>query len=152
MRKNCAQHYGPRVSNFLSHRIVTSLTFRIYGKLKFQCTRNGPQNPPFCPGSIQDTFIIYSSIYHQHLFQKKNPRNCFRHQFGLFRIPPAFVVVKTMKIYWAPVSEPGFLDFRISRFPMIAIVLQHVFGKSGCELSRGNKNASWIDPGQNGGF
>ena len=45
------------------------------GKLELQCTRNGPQNPPFCPGSIQDTFIIYSSISHnhcfQHLFQKE---------------------------------------------------------------------------------
>ena len=36
------------------------------GKLEPQCTRNGPQNPPYCPGSIQDTFIIYSSISHQH--------------------------------------------------------------------------------------
>ena len=45
--ENGAQLYGPRVSNFLSHRIVKSLTFRIYGKLKFQCTRNGPRNPPF---------------------------------------------------------------------------------------------------------
>ena len=39
------------------------------GKLELQCTRNGPQNPPFCPGSLQDTFIIYSSISHQHIFQ-----------------------------------------------------------------------------------
>ena len=28
-------------------------------KLTFQCSRNGPQNPPFCPGSLHDTFIIY---------------------------------------------------------------------------------------------
>ena len=56
---NGAQLYGARVSNFLSHRIVKSLTFRIYGKFKFQCTRNGPQNPPFCPGSIQDTCILF---------------------------------------------------------------------------------------------
>ncbi len=72
-RKNGAQLYGPRVSNFLSHRItlVNSLTFRIYGKLKFQCIRNGPQNPPFCPGSIQDTFIICSSISH-HQISKTN--------------------------------------------------------------------------------
>ena len=40
------------------------------GKLTSQCTRNGPQNPPFCPGSLQDTFIIYSSISHQPIFQK----------------------------------------------------------------------------------
>ena len=41
--------------------------------LEFQCTRNGPQNPPFCPGSLQDTFIIYSSISHQHIFPKICP-------------------------------------------------------------------------------
>ena len=44
------------------------------GILEFQCTRNGPQNLPFCPGSLQDTFIIYSSISHQHIVRKKNPR------------------------------------------------------------------------------
>ena len=62
-RQKCAEKWcatlWARVANFLSHRIVKSLTFRIYGKLKFQCTRNGTQNPPFCPGSIQDTFIIF---------------------------------------------------------------------------------------------
>ena len=31
-------------------------------------TRNGPRNLPFCPGSLRDTFIIYSSISHQHIF------------------------------------------------------------------------------------
>ena len=40
------------------------------GKLTFQCSRNGLQNPPFCPGFLQDTFIIYSSISHQHIFRK----------------------------------------------------------------------------------
>ena len=40
------------------------------GELTFQCSSNGPQNPQFCPGSLQDTFIIYSSISHQHIFQK----------------------------------------------------------------------------------
>ena len=35
--------------------------------LEFQCTRNGPQNLPFCPGSLQDTFVIHSSISHQHI-------------------------------------------------------------------------------------
>ena len=39
------------------------------GKLELQCARNGSQNLPFCPGSIQDTFIIYSSISHQHIVQ-----------------------------------------------------------------------------------
>ena len=41
----------------------------ISGNLTFQCTRNGLQNFPYCPGSIQDTFIIYSSISHQHISQ-----------------------------------------------------------------------------------
>ena len=41
--------------------------------LEFQCTRNGSQNLPFCPGSLQDTFIIYSSISHQHIFPKIFP-------------------------------------------------------------------------------
>ena len=40
------------------------------GKLTFQCTRNSFQNPPFCPGSLQDTFVIYSSICHQHISRK----------------------------------------------------------------------------------
>ena len=42
--------------------------------LEFQCARNGPQNLPFCPGSLQDTFIIYSSISHQHMLSKIFPR------------------------------------------------------------------------------
>ena len=45
-------------------------TKNIIRKLTFQCTRNGPQNPPFCPGSLQDTFIICSLILHQHIFRK----------------------------------------------------------------------------------
>ena len=44
------------------------------GKLTFQCSRNGPQNLPFCPGSLQDTFIIYSSIFHQHIVFKNNSK------------------------------------------------------------------------------
>ena len=43
------------------------------GKLTFQSSRNGFQYPPYCPGSLQDTFIIYSSISHQHIFQKYCP-------------------------------------------------------------------------------
>ena len=39
-------------------------------KLEFQCTRSGSQNPPYCPGSLQDTLIIYSSISHQPIFRK----------------------------------------------------------------------------------
>ena len=44
------------------------------GKLELQCARNGSQNLPFCPGSLQDTFIIYSSISHQHIFRRKQKR------------------------------------------------------------------------------
>ena len=54
------------------HQKVHFSTF--YGKLEFQCIRNGPQNPPYCPWSIQDTFIIYSSTSHQHIFQKHFPK------------------------------------------------------------------------------
>jgi len=41
------------------------------GKLTFQCSRNGNQNLPFCHGSLQDTFISYSSISHKHISQKR---------------------------------------------------------------------------------
>ena len=77
-RENGAQLYGPRVSIFLSHGIVKSLTFRIYGKLKFQCTRNGPQNPPFCPGSIQNTFMNFprylTTRFPKNISQKQKTR------------------------------------------------------------------------------
>ena len=43
--ENGAQLYGPRVSNFLSHRIVKSLICMNFGKFEFQCTRDGPQIP-----------------------------------------------------------------------------------------------------------
>ena len=55
------------------HRKVHFSTFS--GKLTFQSTRNCSQNPPFCPGSLQDTFIIYSSISHQHMFQTYFAKN-----------------------------------------------------------------------------
>ena len=55
------------------HRKVHFSTFS--GKRTFQSSRNGIQNPPYCPGSLQDTFIIYSSISHQHLFRKYFPTN-----------------------------------------------------------------------------
>ena len=67
--------FEPRISKFLSQRIVKSATFRIYGKLEFQCTRNGPQNPWFCPGSIQDTFILISTISHHQICQNHIARN-----------------------------------------------------------------------------
>ena len=58
MRKNGAQLYGPRVSDFLSHRKAKSLIVMISGKFKFQCIRHCLQNHPFCPGSPQNTFIF----------------------------------------------------------------------------------------------
>ena len=61
------------------------------GKLELQCTRNGPQNPPFCPGSLQDTFIIYSSISHQHIirtyFATIIKTNLENRQSGNLKIP-----------------------------------------------------------------
>ena len=42
-------------------------------------------------------------------------------------------------INWAPVREPGFLDFQIFRFSILEIFcLQNHFGKSGGEVSRKN--------------
>ena len=40
-----------------------------YGKLESQCTRNGPQNLPFCPGSPHNTFILFSSIFQNQVSQ-----------------------------------------------------------------------------------
>ena len=58
VRENGARLYGPRVSNFLSHRIAKSLICMISGNFKFQCTRNGNRNHQFCPGSPQNTFFF----------------------------------------------------------------------------------------------
>ena len=49
------------------------------GKLTFRFTRDVFQNHVFCPGYLQDTFILYPSISHHHIFQKyfaktKKPR------------------------------------------------------------------------------
>ena len=38
-------------------------------KLTFQCTRNGPQNLPFCPG-LSRTPLLFSSISNHQIFQK----------------------------------------------------------------------------------
>jgi hypothetical protein len=65
-----AQLYGSMVSNFLSHRIVKSLSCRVFGILEFQCIRNGSQNLPVCPGSPQNAFIMFSHIFQNHLFFK----------------------------------------------------------------------------------
>ena len=42
------------------HRKVHFST--ISGKRTFQSTRNGTQNLPFCPGSLQDNFIMFLDI------------------------------------------------------------------------------------------
>ena len=52
-------------SGLMWHQKVHFSTFD--GNLELQCARNGFQNLPFCPGSLQDTFIIYFSISHQHI-------------------------------------------------------------------------------------
>ena len=53
------------------HRKVNFSTFS--GKLTFQSTRNGPQNLPFCPGPLQDTFIIFprylTNIFFENIIQ-----------------------------------------------------------------------------------
>jgi hypothetical protein len=61
----------------------------ISGKLEFQCARNASQNPPYCPWSIQDTFIIYSSISHQHTFQNyfAENNNLENQKYGSLKIP-----------------------------------------------------------------
>ena len=51
------------------HQKVHFSTFD--GKLESQCTRNGAQNPPFCQGSLQNTFIIFLEISPTY-FSKKN--------------------------------------------------------------------------------
>jgi hypothetical protein len=53
---------------FTWHRRVHFSTFD--GKLELHCTRNGLQNHPYCPGSIQETFMDFSSISHHQIFQK----------------------------------------------------------------------------------
>ena len=71
------------------------------GQLELQCTRNGPQNPPYCPGSLQDTFVIYSSISRQHVFRTY------------------FAKRKNSKIENLEISEinPGKLKFRLLSVP-----------------------------------
>ena len=43
-------------------------------KLEFQCPRNGPQNPPYCPGSpehLSYLFLDISPTYFSNIFRKK---------------------------------------------------------------------------------
>ena len=55
------------------HQKVNFSTFD--GKLELQCIRNGLQNLPYCPGFLQNTFIIYSSISHHQIFQNHFAKN-----------------------------------------------------------------------------
>ena len=43
--------------------------FMIFGNIGIQCTRNGLQNLPFCPGSPHNTFILFSSIFQNQISQ-----------------------------------------------------------------------------------
>ena len=77
------------------------------GKLTFQSSRNGLQNPPFCPGSLQDTFIIYSSISHQHLFPQYVPqKNLENRQSENLKFQNFQLTNKC-----PAVSEPGEIEF-----------------------------------------
>jgi len=97
-RQKCAEQWcatlWARVSNILPHRIVKSLICMIVGKLELQCTRNGHQNPQFCPGSPQNTFIIFlryfKTIFPQtsfpeienlEIWKSKNPRSLTSAQY-----------------------------------------------------------------------
>ena len=68
----------PRVSNFLSHRIVKSLTFRIVGKLEFQCIRNGPQHLLLSRVSPGCLCYLFPDIPPTHLSQKIAKTNISR--------------------------------------------------------------------------
>jgi len=61
-RKHIVQLCGPRVSYFLSHRIVTFFECMICGKLTFQCTRNGTQNFYIVQG-LSGTPLLFSVRY-----------------------------------------------------------------------------------------
>ena len=57
----------PRRVCLTGHQKVHFSTFD--GKLEFQCIRNGNQNHQFCPGSPQNTFIIFFDIKKPDVFQ-----------------------------------------------------------------------------------
>ena len=68
------------------------------GKLELQCTRNGIQNPPYCPGSLQDTFIIYSSISDQHIFQKYVARRKNLENLEISKIDPGRLKFRLLSV------------------------------------------------------
>ena len=80
---------GPWSPIFCLTKLSNLFIFMISSQLTFQCTRNGPQNLPYCPGSIQDTLIIYSSISHQPIYRTyfaKN-KNLENRKSGNLKIP-----------------------------------------------------------------
>ena len=95
------------------------------GKLTFQCSKNGLQNPPFCPGSLQDTFIIYSSISHQHIFRKyfPNTKNSRIENLKIWNFKISSLLTSALF---------RFSDLRFSRF----YFLENIFEKYVGEISR----------------
>ena len=107
------------------HRKVNFSTFS--GKLTFQSTRNGPQNLPFCPGPLQDTFIIFSSISHQHIFRKYFKKNDVHVlSFLFFYKMASFVFGFSKEFPWRPRERPTKNKIgrqgRISRLPEGSLV------------------------------
>ena len=101
------------------HRKVNFSTFS--GKLRFQSTRNGSQNLPFCPGPLQDTFIIFSSISHQHIYRKYFPKKKTILMFDHFFLTTRFFFGFSKNFPWRPRGRPTKNKFgrqgRISRLP-----------------------------------
>ena len=103
------------------HRKVNFSTFS--GKLTFQSTRNGPQNLPFCPGSLQDTFIIFprylTNIFFENISKKKTML-IFDH-FCFDKMASFFFVGFSKNFPWRPRERPTKTKIgrqgRISRLP-----------------------------------
>ena len=145
-RKNGAQLVGARVSFFLSHRIVKSLTFMVSSKLKIQCTRNGLRNLPYCPGSIQYTFIFPRNLTTS--FSKNIPQ---RRAISKIENP----VHWQNKLQFRLLSVPGqqWFVFWISIFLISEIFSCNIFWGNLVIRSRGKMiKVFWIDLWQNGGF
>ena len=94
------------------HRKVNFSTFS--GKLTFQSTRNGPQNLPFCPGPLQDTFIIFplylTNIFFEKEIKKSKTENPKR------RAPENDRDLSFQKLIWSHMGTHG-LSMGIHGFP-----------------------------------
>ena len=110
------------------HRKVHFSTFS--GKLTFQCSRNGPQDPPFCPGSLQEISIIehlkISKVDPGKLVYSFSPRD------GPVLCRDSGVPMGRKESTNLPGSTFGNLRFSISRF----FFLQNMFDKYVGEISR----------------